>query len=165
MGPALLLALLQCTTCTLACSDPGTSPVHSPSDFPPAMPNASIEVYFLRAPLLESHVKGSYLGLLNMWHSAVGFRADNGTFWQFEYDARDFVGALYPQVQPNGTLTWNNLAEVCFRPDVGQRQTYWQFSAQVAHQWSAVQPARAPRGLVHHQPQPLPALQCVSRLT
>lgn len=127
----LLFTLLQCTR-TLACGDPGTSPVHSPADFPPAAPNASIEVYFLRAPLLETPLKGTYLGLISMWHSAVGFRADNGTFWQFEYDAKDFTGSLYPEVNPNGTFTWNNMAEVCFRPDVGQRQSYWQFSAQVA---------------------------------
>jgi len=95
------------------------------SDVPLVSPNDTIEVFFLRAPLLESSLNTTMMGAFNAFHSGVGFSASNGSTWQFEYDAQHFIGALFPEVA-DLTIKWDNAAEVCMTPFL--RKTYWKLA-------------------------------------
>merc|ERR1712023_65562 len=88
-----------------ACYDSGDYSVRSPAEFPLASPGDSIEIFFLRAPLEEASLHTTLLGAARMFHSGAGFRSSNGSEWQFEYDAKDFSGSIFPSVQ-NGSLVW-----------------------------------------------------------
>ena len=105
-----LLTLALALHPSYGCS-PGDIQVHTPADFPLAAASDSIEVFFLRAALLKDTLHSPVAELLNGFHSGVGFRASNGSTWQFEYDADDFIPAVIPTVQ-NGTIRWTNEAEV-----------------------------------------------------
>jgi len=94
----------------------------------------AIEVFFLRAPLLETML-GSTLQDIGGFHSAVGMRSSkDGSLWSFEYDAKEFTGALLPKIV-NGTLVWYTGAEVCYEGHLEadlRRRTYWTMSTLVS---------------------------------
>jgi len=112
-----------------ACASDGDYSIKTPSDFPLVSPDDTIDVLFLRAPLLEA-AHGDLMGAIKGFHSGVGFRSHaNRTTWQFEFDAINFIGAVIPEVK-DGEVIWNNTAEVCARDEI--RYTYWQVGTSVA---------------------------------
>jgi hypothetical protein len=120
--PVLLLVVARVAQ---GCYEKDDWSIRTPEDFPLVPETEQIELFFLRAEL-EKAAKWShnttFFGALNGYHSGIGFRATNGTTWQVEYDADDFVGAVFPKVQL-GKVMWTNEAEVCATPYI--RDTYW----------------------------------------
>ena len=113
-----------------ACGDPGDYSITKLSQVPSVQASDRVQVYFLRAPLLQSRLNSTALGALGLFHSGVGFRSLNQTTWQVELDAVDFNGALFPSVSNDNVTTWDHsTAQVCGLDFI--RRTYWDRAALV----------------------------------
>merc|ERR1712166_103362 len=115
-----------------SCYEKDDISIHSPNDVPLVSESDQVELFFLRAELFKAAKwthSSPLLGALNGYHSGIGFQTANGTTWQVEYDADDFLGAVFPKVA-DGEVKWTNDAEVCLTAYI--RDTYWSSGVSLA---------------------------------